>query len=77
MFYSNVYLSDIFADADPRSLPASPSSDNGGSLVDLEPVEYTEPPAWCSVYYYELNTRVTLHITESNYDKVQCCLRYL
>ena len=49
----------MFVDAEQRSLPASPSSDNGGSLVDLEPVEYTEPPAWCSVYYYELNTRVT------------------
>ena len=33
-----------------------PSVDNSGTVV--VPVQYQEPPFWCSVAYYELNNRV-------------------
>ncbi|XP_013418844.1 mothers against decapentaplegic homolog 3 isoform X2 [Lingula anatina] len=40
-------------------IPASPS-------MDLEPVTYTEPTHWCSISYYEMNTRVgeTFHASQ-------------
>jgi len=38
-------------------MPNSPIMDQMGP-VEVEAVEYTEPQAWCSLSYYELNTRV-------------------
>ena len=46
------------------SLMSSPSS--GGSCLDVQPVTYSEPAFWCSISYYELNTRVgeTFHASQ-------------
>ena len=39
-----------------------PGTTNGGTVqaggLELEPVMYCEPTYWCSVSYYEMNTRV-------------------
>jgi len=44
----------------PVSLPSPECISVGGSLpsLDLEPVMYCEPTFWCSISYYEMNSRV-------------------
>jgi hypothetical protein len=48
----------------PSPVPNQPSI----SDADLEPVEYQEPPNWCSVAYYEMQNRVA----ETFHTKLPC-----
>ena len=43
--------------AAPNTLVSAPGSSSLASL-ELEPVMYCEPTFWCSIAYYEMNTRV-------------------
>jgi MAD (mothers against decapentaplegic) family protein 2/3 len=51
------YVSDDAERCDDDSMSAN-SPFAATTLTDFFPVEYCEPPFWCSVSYYELNTRV-------------------
>jgi hypothetical protein len=52
---------------DPNSMDLD-SNPATGSSVAAEPVHYEEPPYWCSIAYYELNSRVgeIYHAQSSN-----------
>ncbi|EDO39594.1 predicted protein [Nematostella vectensis] len=46
-----------------QQLSPAPDSNN---LIDAQPIQYTEPTYWCSISYYEMNTRVgeTFHASQ-------------
>lgn len=56
------------------SLSPSPPTDTsgvevggtGGECLEMQPVTYSDPAFWCSISYYELNTRVgeTYHASQ-------------
>lgn len=58
----------MFVGSDQGSVASSPlvsSTDSTTDSSDLCLVAYTEPEAWCTVHYYELNTRVCLSLSLS------------
>lgn len=55
------YISDdCSTDGSTRSMQTDPSQLSPEPVVpvDAQPVQYTEPQYWCSISYYEMNTRV-------------------
>lgn len=44
----------------------APENSHASAVVEMQPVTYTEPAFWCSISYYELNTRVgeTFHASQ-------------
>jgi hypothetical protein len=43
---------------DANGMDLDPSPGTSSTLNGAEPVHYEEPPYWCSIAYYELNSRV-------------------
>lgn len=60
------YMSEDGDHADATSADTMDTSSAPSPALDVQPVTYTEPAFWCSISYYELNTRVgeTFHASQ-------------
>ena len=58
----DAYIIELFFESICACVGMPPGTTNGGTVqaggLELEPVMYCEPTYWCSVSYYEMNTRV-------------------